>query len=177
MIQLCYDAYSIAYFAVSYEMGSRTMMDFLEDLFVREQSFLHPSYKGNKKRFLSDVLYWTDYLIDQEQLNREFPVIEKDFEASGMQFDWGHYTAEYRGIDLYFMIMRLRILYLGTQEYVRIKLRTLLKHYGYRRRSQAIVAHMQTCLDFYHIQPHLKGGRRCDISEIKLDDMITFRLN
>lgn len=177
MTQLCYDAYSVAYFAVSYEMGSRKVMEFLEDLYLREQSFLHLQYRENRKRFFSDVLYWTDYLIDREKLDREFPDVERDFEALGRQFDWENRTAEYREIDLYFMFVRLRILYLGTQDYVRVKLRTLLKHYGYRRRSRTIVAHMRTCLEYYHIQPYLKGGMLCDINGIKLDDMITFRLN
>lgn len=175
MIELYYDSYSVAYFIVSQEMGSRKQMGFLDELYQHEYSFLHPAYKENKKNFISDVLYWTDYLIDKEKLDKEFPVVEKDFKAAGREFVSENLMSDYPEFDLFFMIMRLRILYAGNKDYIRMKLRTLLKHYGYKRRSDAIVAHMQNCMVFYHIQPYLRDYEQCDIDKINLDDMITFR--
>ena len=176
MIELYYDSYSVAYFIVSQEMGSRKQMEFLEDLYQRDYEYLHPVYKNNKKDFVSDVLYWTDYLIDKDKLDKEFPVVEKDFKATGRQFIRESLMSDYPEFDLFFMIMRLRILYNGGKDYTRMKLRTLLKQYGYKRRSEAIVAHMQRCMVFYHIQTYLRGEQECDIKYIKLDDMITFRV-
>ncbi len=57
----------------------------------------------------------------------------------------------------------------------RMKLRTMLKNYGYKRRSDSITARLRDCMMFYHIQTYLKG-EECDIRKISLDDMITFRL-
>ena len=133
-------------------------------------------YISNKKAFFSDVLYFEDYLIDREKLDKEFPVIKKDITASGRQFDVAEKMSDYPDIDLFFMIMRLRLLYVSGQGYTRMKLRTLLKHYGYKRRSAAITKHIQDCLMFYHIQTCLRGGQECDVKEISLDDMITFRI-
>ena len=84
--------------------------------------------------------------------------------------------SDYPEFDLYFMMLRLRIRYMNDLKYVRIKLRTLLKHYGYKRRSDKIMSHIRDCIMFYHIQPYLKGEKECDIKDISLDDMITFRV-
>ena len=57
-------------------------------------------------------------------------MIKKDITASGRQFDVAEKMSDYPDIDLFFMIMRLRLLYVSGQGYTRMKLRTLLKHYG-----------------------------------------------
>ena len=59
-------------------------------------------------------------------------MIKKDITASGRQFDVAEKMSDYPDIDLFFMIMRLRLLYVSGQGYTRMKLRTLLKHYGYK---------------------------------------------
>ncbi len=174
--KLYYDAYSLALFTVSHEMGSRRTMDFLEKVYVEEKGFLHPDYLQNKKMYLSDTLYWMEYLIDKEKLDAEFPVVEKDFTATGKTFVRKSVMSDYPDIDLFFMFMRLRILYVDTQDYERLKLRTLLRRYGYKRRSSTIVDHINTCLIFYHIQPYLRGYEQCEIEKVDIDDMITFRV-
>ena len=103
-------------------------------------------------------------------------MVKKDIKASGRRFDIEEKMSEYPEIDLFFMIMRLRLLYVSGQGYTRMKLRTLLKHYGYKRRSAAITKHVQDCLSFYRIKSYLRGGQECDVKEISLDDMITFRI-
>ncbi len=176
MIELYYDAYSLAYFVVSQEMSVKTQMDFLEKVYSQEYEFLYPCYKENKKYFISDVLYWTDYLVDKDKLDKEFPVIEKDFKAAGRQFIKEDMMSDFPEFDMFFMILRLRILYVCEQNYVRMKLRTLLKNYGYKRRSDQILARIRDCLMFYHLQPYLRGEQECSIKDINLDDMITFRV-
>ena len=175
MVELYYDSYSVAYFAVSQEMGSKTQLKFMDELYDKEHEFLHPLYKENKRSFVSDVLYWTTYLTDKEKLDAEFPAIEKDFKALGRRFIHDRFMSDYPDFDMFFMIMRLRIVFSEEKKYVRMKLRTLLKNYGYRRRSDAITSHIRDCLMFYHIQPYLRDGVECDIRKISIDDMISFR--
>lgn len=176
MIELFYDSYPIAYFAVSMDMGSKLMMEFLDELFKYEFEFLHPEYKRNRKKFIMDTLNWAGYLMDKEALDKEFPVIDKEFKALGKRFTMDDRLSEYRNVDLFFMMLRLRLIYDDGRDYIRMKLRTLLSHYGYKRRSEAITSHIRDCLMFYHIQTYLKGEQECDIKDISLDDMITFRL-
>jgi hypothetical protein len=176
MIELCYDSDSLALFIVSRKMGSRRAMEFLEQVYTEEKSFLYPDYKEDKKRLFSDTLYWMEYLIDKETLDAEFPAVRKDFKATGHKFVEEAMMSDYPEFDLYFMFLRLRIKYSNSQDYIRMKLRTLLGHYGYKRRSQALVEHIRDCMMFYHIQSYLRGNVLCDIREIELDDMITFRV-
>jgi hypothetical protein len=176
MIELCYDSYSLALFAVSQEMGSRRAMEFLEKVYAEEKSFLYPDYKENKKRLFSDTLYWMEYLIDKEALDAEFPAVRKDFKATGRKFVEEAVMSDYPDFDLFFMFLRLRIKYSNSQDYIRMKLRTLLGHYGYKRRSQALVEHIRDCMMFYHVQSYLRGDVLCDIRKIDFDDMITFRV-
>lgn len=174
--ELYYDSYSLALFVVSHDMGSRKAMDFIEKIFAEEKGFLYPDYTKDKKLLYSDTLYWMEYLIDKEKLDAEFPVVEKDFKATGKTFIRENVMSEYPDIDLFFMFMRLRIRYVDRQDYERMKLRTLLRNYGYKRRSPAIVAHINKCLIFYHIQTYLRDYEQCDIEKVDIDDMITFRV-
>ena len=58
----------------------------------------------------------------------------------------------------------------------RIKLRTLLKQYGYKRRSQLLLQHINRCMLFYHLGATLRGGVPCSIEDADLDQMLTFRV-
>lgn len=177
MIEFCYDSVGIAYFIDSRSMGARSQMELLERIYAEDNTFLHPIYRSDKKQFVSHVLYWIDYLIDRVALDAEFPSIEKDFSHRGKEIDRDSFLlSEYSNVDLFFMNMRLQIRFTGTQEYVRKKMRTVLRAYGYKRRTAALMNHIRDCMMFYHIQPFLSGERECDIREIRLDDMITFRV-
>ena len=81
----------------------------------------------------------------------------------------------YVALSIHFAINTL-LRFTGIQNYVRKKMRTVLKAYGYKRRTAALMSHMRDCMMFYHIQTYLSGERECDIREISLDDMITFRV-
>ena len=177
MIALCYDPVRIAWFIDSRSMGPRSQMELLDRIFAEDNVFLHPRYRSDKKRLISDVLYWGDYLVDQVTLDAEFPLIEKDFRSLGAEIHREDFQfTEYANVEFFFMDMRLQIRFSGTQDYVRKKMRTVLRAYGYRRRTAALMEHMRECMMFYHIQPFLSGERECDIRTVRLDDMITFRL-
>ena len=80
-------------------------------------------------------------------------------------------------IDLFFKKLRVQILYLGKQDYLRMKLRRLMARYGYQRRSKDFVRFLKILLVFYHIQTALRGNDICDVETMgSLDDMLTFRV-
>ena len=88
----------------------------------------------------------------------------------------GDFTADYSDLDLFFKSIRLRIRYLSKHDYVRIKLRILLKRYGLKRRSQKFIDNFLLCLWFYELQIFLPGNRSCDIRTVNIDSTIIFRL-
>ncbi len=176
MIEFYYNSYAIACYIVSQEMGTKSQMDFLEKLYNTDHEYLRPEYRIDKKDFFSDVLKQINYLIDNEKLNKEFPAIKNDFIAAGRSLYSDVLMSDFQDVDQFFMLLRLHLKYSDGKSYVRMKLRTLLKRYGYERRSELITSHIRDCMMFYHIQSYLKGEVECDIKEIDLDDMITFKI-
>ena len=87
-----------------------------------------------------------------------------------------NYTSDFSSLDLFFKNMRIRIVVDGARDYVRIKLRTLLKEYGYKRRSKMLVDYINCCLEFYHLKAFLRGGIECKIEDVDIDEMLTFRI-
>ena len=170
-----YDALSIAYYIDSQDMGAKQQAAFLQRFYQEEQDCLIESYRNNQRQFILDVSYWGDYLIDKVTFDKEYPAIKKDLQQLGMSFQVFDYEDEYADIDFYFMQLRLRIRYELTQGYTRIKLRTLLRHYGYKRRSQKIMLHISKCLNHFQLLPTQKG-MICDIWDLPLDEMITLRI-
>ena len=48
--------------------------------------------------------------------------------------------------------------------------------YGYRRRSAKLMMFLKQGMERYGLVSFLRGNQRCDIEEIRLDDMISFRV-
>ncbi len=170
-----YDALSIAYYIDSQDMGAKQQAAFLQRIYQEEQEFLIEPYRNNQRQFFLDVSYWVDYLIDKVTFDKEYPAIKNDLQQLGMSLQILDYEDEYADIDFFFIQLRLRIRYELTQGYTRIKLRTLLRHYGYKRRSQKIMMHICKCLNQFQLLPTQKG-MICDIWDMSLDEMITLRI-
>lgn len=64
----------------------------------------------------------------------------------------------------------------GSKDYVRIKLRTLLKEYGYKQRSKMPVDYVNGCMGFFCLKAFLRGGVECEIENVDIDEMLTFRV-
>ena len=86
------------------------------------------------------------------------------------------YMSDFSNLDLFFKKIRIQILYGKGNDYVRVKLRTLLKHYGYKRRSQLLIQHINRCLYFYHLEITVRGGIPCSIEDATLDQMLIFHV-
>ena len=130
-------------------MGTKTASIMLEKIWKEDNQYLSPYYRTNLRQLYLDVHYWTDYLCDKPEIDKEFPAIQKDFHSFGKDVE---------------------------EDYVRMKLRTLLKAYGYKRRTQELLKYLRECMMFYHMQTYLRGKEECDIGEIGLDEMITIRV-
>lgn len=176
MIELYYTAIDIAVILLALNLKSDEETELLNVIWESETSFISAEYRKDQKKFLLDVKYWMHYFYGKESFDAEYPVIQKDFVATGHEIDVSKFTDDFSNLDLYFKNLRIRILYYGTQPYVRIKLRTLLRIYGYKRRSPQILNYINNCLYFYHIKSYLRNGLECNITEVSLDDMIIFRV-
>lgn len=176
MNELFYSALDLAAIMSSLDIGCRAGADLLEKIWLYDQAYLLSDYRINKRKLILDVSYWGDYLHDKPAIDDEFPAISKDFLSVGINLNTSDLVNDTTDLDLFFKCLRIKILFLGTQNYSRIKLRTLLKQYGYQRRSQKLMQYLNECIFFYHIQPYVRGGAECDMGSISLDEMITFRV-
>ena len=118
----------------------------------------------------------TDDHVDRAFLDQEFTVIQQEIAALNGSLQAEDYQRDFLGLDLFFKQARIRILYGYRKNYVKIKLRTLLKEYGYKRRSQNLVLHIQDCMEVYGLEATLRGGVPCNIAEVGLEAMLTFRV-
>lgn len=141
---------------------------------AEDKSFLAMEYRQNYRKWLRDILYWSDYMQDKIALDAEFPSVQA---VSDGTMDVSALMRDDFNLDLFFKKLRVQILYLGKKDYARMKLRTLMAEYGYQRRSKDFVRFLKIRLVFYHIQTALRGNEICDVETMdSLDDMITFRV-
>lgn len=176
LLNLYYDSFDLACIINSQDIGTRTASIMLEKIWKQDNYYLIPYYRENLRELYLDVYYWTNYLCDKPVIDKEFPSIQKDFQALGKEVEEEAFVTDYFDIDLFFKMKRVQILYLDGQDYVRMKLRTLLRAYGYKRRSQTLLKYLHECMLFYHMQTYLQGKEKCDIGEIGLDEMIIIRV-
>lgn len=184
MKELCYSALDVAAIVNSMQLGCREESRILDLIWDGEKAFLVSQYRTNQRKFILDTYHWMQYFYDKPTIDKEFPAIQKDLEkrsrdlesASNRILQVDQFTSDFSDLDLFFKSMRIRILYGNGNDYVRIKLRTLLKQYGYKRRSQLLLQQINRCMLFYHLETGVRGGISCSIEEVDLDQMLTFRV-
>lgn len=174
---LSYTALDLALLLNHRDLGAREEAALLEKIWAEGQPFLAPDLVKSRRTFLLDVAYWSLYLREKPWIDREFPIIQRDAADCGAYLSEESFLSDFSDLDLYFKEVRYRLRFFSDCGYVRIKLRTLLKQYGYRRRSAKLLEHLEQCMAFYHLQPYLRGGIPCKLSEISVDEMVVFRLS
>lgn len=176
MQALYYSALDVAVIVSSMQLGCRDESRMLDLIWEGEKAFLAISYRTNQRKFILDTYYWIQYFYDKPVIDKEFPAIQKDLAHSNRILQADQLTSDFSDLDLFFKSVRIRILYGNGNDYVRIKLRTVLSQYGYKRRSQLLLQHINRCMLFYHLEATLRGGIPCSIKDAELDQMLTFRV-
>ena len=174
MKALLYTALDLACIIDNAGLSTKEALRLAHRMHTEDKSFLAVEYRQNYRKWLLDILYWSDYMQDKIALDAEFPSVQ---EVSDGTLDISDLMRDDFDLDLFFKRLRVQILYLGKKDYVRMKLRTLIAAYGYQRRSKEFVRFLKIRLVFYHIQTALRGNELCDVETMdSLDDMITFRV-
>lgn len=174
MKALLYTALDVACIIDNAGLSAKEALRLAHRMHTEDKSFLAVEYRQNYRKWLLDILYWSDYIQDKIALDAEFPSVQA---VSDGTLDISDLMRDDFDLDLFFKRLRVQILYLGKKDYVRMKLRTLIAAYGYQRRSKEFVRFLKIRLVFYHIQTALRGNELCDVETMdSLDDMITFRV-
>ena len=174
MKELLYTALDVACIIDMEGLSVQEAVLLAQRMHAEDKSFLAMEYRQNYRKWLRDILYWSDYMQDKITLDAEFPSVQA---VSDGTMDVSALMRDDFNLDLFFKRLRVQILYLGKKDYARMKLRTLMAKYGYQRRSKDFVRFLKIRLVFYHIQTALRGNEICDVETMdSLDDMITFRV-
>ena len=171
MEELLYTALDVACIIDNAGLSAKEGMRLAHRMYTEDKSFLAMEYRQNYRKWMQDILHWSDYMQDKITLDAEFPSVQAVSDGTLDVSDLMHDDFD---LDLFFKKLRVQILYFGKKDYARMKLRTLMAAYGYQRRSKDFV---KIRLVFYHIQTALRGNEICDVETMdSLDDMITFRV-
>lgn len=174
MKALLYTALDVACIIDNAGLSTKEALRLAHRMHTEDKPFLAVEYRQNYRKWLLDILYWSDYMQDKIALDAEFPSVQA---VSDGTLDVSDLMRDDFDLDLFFKRLRVQILYLEKKDYVRMKLRTLIAAYGYQRRSKEFVRFLKIRLVFYHIQTALRGNELCDVETMdSLDDMITFRV-
>lgn len=176
MEELCYSALDIAAVIAGMELGCQAQAEFLDRVWENERPYIQKNYRSNKRQMILDVSYWLTYFGDKPAIDAEFPIVQKDAQTAGRALEADAYTTETSGLDLFFKSARLRILDGGGKPYVRVKRRTLMGKYGYKRLSPGLIEYFHQCTYFYHLQPYVKDYVECRIEDVGIDEMIVLRV-
>lgn len=175
MQQLFYQPQDIAWIIRSWSLDIQERFRFIDFIWKYEREYLSSKCQCNKRKFIQEIQNWMDYLNNQIDYKMEISKIKLDFVCIGSTLELAN-DNYFREADMFFKTLRLRILYFENRGYVTMKFRTVLRKYGYKRRSGKILMYFKRCLVFYHIQTYLCNNVECDIEEIDLDDRIIFRV-
>ena len=168
-----YTSFDVACIIDNLGISTQEAMRLAHRMYSNDKMFLARKYRENYRKWMLDILYWSDYMQDKITLDAEFPSVQA---ASDGNLDTESLMRDDFDIDLFFKKLRCQIVYLGKKDFVRMKLRTLMAAYGYKRRSKEFVHFLKYRLAFYHIQTALRGNVVCDVEAMdSIDDMITFR--
>lgn len=163
-----YTPEQIAYFLYEENYNITDLNNCIIELYEKEYSFIDRKYRKNDDIFLKETLEYYNYFIHNNEYEKQL-LSENKINNHLMKYE--KFTDTF--FPNFFLITRLELLY--KRKYRTIKLRTLLKKYGYKSRHSSVMMKFRDSINFYHLDTYKKGVNN-DLFDFELDDMITFRI-
>lgn len=167
-----YTPYDIAVFFISADFSLSDEKNLLSRL--SESADIPSKYRGNypllKKQVANEISNF-DNTLDAEinALQILLKDVDRTFKINGIINEQGV-------IESYFKIIKLWLTFVEGCAFRKIKLRTLLKHFGYKRRSLQLVNEIESTLKALELKTFVRNHIACKISEADIDDMIIIRV-
>jgi len=156
---------------------------FLENAYhKRENEVLHDLFANHNQSIVRE--YAKDYLQLKQCVMNLLNIYELDdasydeVELVLKEIENTKFYSNEEEVDCfaaYFKLIWLQLMCSGIT-YRKIKLRNLLKDFGYKRRSAALVNNIQQAIDKLGLKTYLRGHVPCNICDVDLDDVIIIRL-
>lgn len=168
-----YTPQDIAAFLLAADFTQSDERAIIKELWENKKASLPAQYRTDlalfRRHIYRELSKFNGLSTDLDELNILLKDTEHAFCVDGSINEQGI-------IDSYFKIVKLGLIYTEGKDYQRIKLRRLLKEFGYKRRSARLVEYVECTLATLGLETYLRGYVPCSISEIDVDDMIVIRL-
>lgn len=161
----------VAFILKDKNLGISAINDYLYDTWRMNKDVITSL---DEKSFHSETLYWLDYLEDKKSTEAEIREIIKETAKTGHAESLSKLSIEdYQG-DLFFKKIRLE---LTTEQkaQVRAKQSTVMKNYGYQRKTQIFMDYVSLRLRAFDITMY-QSGDEVDIEDVRRDEMVAFRI-
>lgn len=146
-----------------------------EDLWENRNIVLDSKYRKDKKKFISEISKYM-VILSLKEHKKELEEINIIFEELGSEYEMNLLEREDYYVEVFFIFIKLRLTYIENCNFIKIKLRTLLRNLGYKRRSENIVNNIKRTMKALRLESYLRDHQICDINEIGIDDAVIIRL-
>ena len=164
-----YTPQQVAYFLYEENYDLIKLNQTITKIYREEYPFIKQKYQKNEDLFLEETLKYYSYFTHKEEYKKQ---IQKGTDLKNHLNKYEEFINNFS--PNFFLITRLMLLSSKHKHRI-IKLRTLLKKYGYKSRASHVILNFRDNIMFYHLKTYKKGEEE-DIFEFELDDMITFKL-
>lgn len=171
----CYTPFNLAVVINNREMSIVEADDFLAWVFDAENEYIHVAYRYDRRKLFIETKQYSNYLQNKREIKAEQSAIAKDYEDAGIDGSVNRFFHAEIDPHHYLKCLRLRILYFNEGHQARTTLRQILKHYGYRRRSHAIIEEVETYLEALNLVTS-QNAQEVDLFKAKLDDRLVFEV-
>lgn len=159
----------LAIYILTEDISHRYANEVINDIFENHSEMIVPDCRDSYIRFKKSISELLNiYELDNIEY-REAELIMCEINNVSM-----YREEDSDKLTSYFKLIKLQLMY-SDIGYRKIKLRNLLKMFGYRRRSSALVNRMESTLNALGLKTYLKKRIPCNISTVKLNDMIIIR--
>lgn len=143
----------------------------IEDFFKAHNSELASTYRKDLSLLKKEI---NNIKICNTAIDGELDEVAVILNELKVKYKFAPQKDDYLFAD-YFKMVKLQLLYSGIT-YKKVKLRTLLTKFGYKKRTEQVRKDLVNAIKNLGLNPYLSKRAECEITKIPLDSIISFRL-
>lgn len=172
MKYLC-TAFDVAVYIKTANLPIKQEYAILDSMWERREELIAEKYKTEKKQFINLIRNEINKLDGSLDCVDEINYILREMGSKYLLCDQ---EFEQDVITSYFKVIKLQLILTPGKNYCRIKLRTIIRSFGYKRRTASLVEYMNRTINALGLMIYVRGRVHCSISDISLDQVIIVRL-
>lgn len=172
-INYLYTSFDIAAYLIIEDLKASRKQIVLTSLWQRRNIDLEERLRKDRRFFTSSV---NNKINKLSECDSEFDELHIILQELGLGCDISLPETKREVVASYFKVVKLRLTYSDGTDHIRMKLKTLLGIFGYKRRTSAFMVIINETIENLGLATYLKGYTPCDISVIPINKMITIRL-